>query len=227
MGKYRHELKYYLSYTDYINLEQRLAATVQRDPHAGKSGKYFIRSLYFDDLYNSALSEKFDGTDDRDKFRIRFYNMDLTKFKLERKRKTNGFILKDSIDLTKDECNAILNKEYAFLLKRQENFAHEMYMEFITKQLAPCVIVDYIREPFVFPYEDVRITFDTDIKTGFRNTDLFDSELPTYYVIDNMQPVLEVKFNKALPRHIYKMLQSYSPLRSQVSKYCLCRKFEL
>lgn len=227
MAAYRHELKYYLSYTDYIDLQKRLSATVPRDPHAGESGKYFIRSLYFDDLYDSALTEKLDGVDDRDKFRLRFYNMVPDRIKLERKRKTAGYICKDSITLTKNECDAILNRDYTFLLQRKESFAHVMYMEFIAKQLRPVVIVDYIREPFVFPYEDVRLTFDTRIRTGYRSIDMYDPNIPTYPVVENDTPVLEVKFNKALPHEIRSMLQSASPLRSQVSKYCLCRQFEL
>ena len=227
MMKYRHELKYYLSYTDYINLRNRMIATVPRDPHAGDTGIYFIRSLYFDDPAESALCEKLDGVDMRDKFRIRFYNMDCERFKLERKRKTAGYICKDSLSLTKKECEAILNRDYSFLLRRSERFAHEMFIEFTTKYLLPKVIVDYDREPFVFPYEDVRITFDTDIRTAYMATNLFDAELPTYHVIENNMPVLEVKFNKALPKEIHTMLQSVSPVRSQVSKYCLCRKFEL
>ena len=227
MAKYRHELKYFLSYTDYLNLQKRLSATVPRDPNAGESGEYFIRSLYFDDPYNAALAEKLDGVDDRDKFRLRFYNMDSSRVKLERKRKTNGFICKDSLSLTKAECDAILNREYGFLLKRDDPFAHVMFTEFVTRQLRPCVIVDYVREPFVFPYEDVRITFDTKIRTGMRSTDLFNPDVPTYPVIDNDCPVLEVKFNKALPREIHTILQSYSPLRSQVSKYCLCRQYSI
>ena len=227
MANYRHELKYYLSYTDYLNLQKRLSATVPRDPFAGKDGKYFIRSLYFDDPFDSALKEKFDGVDDRDKFRLRFYNMVPDRIKLERKRKTNGYICKDSLSLTKSECDAILNRDYAFLMKRSEPFAHEMYIQFITKQLRPCVIVDYMREPFVFPYEDVRITFDTVIRTGMRSTDMYNADLPTYPVIENDSPVLEVKFNKALPREIHAMLQSISPVRSQVSKYCLCRQYSI
>lgn len=227
MAKYRHELKYYLTFNDYLTLQKRLQATMPRDPNVGESGKYFIRSLYFDDLFDSALTEKLSGVDDRDKFRIRFYNMEPKNFKLERKRKTSGYILKDSITLSLDEVNAIMNRNYSFLLNRHEPFAHEMYIQFVSRQLRPCVIVDYIREPFIFPYEDVRITFDTNIRTAYRQTDLLDPDLPTYGVIDQNQPVLEVKFNKALPKEIHSLLQSISPIRSQISKYCLCRKFEL
>ena len=227
MAGYRHELKYYLSYTDYLELQKRLRLTVPHDAHAGQNGKYFIRSLYFDDLYDSALTEKMSGVDERDKYRLRTYNMNSDIIKLERKRKVSGYILKDSIGLTKGECNAILNNDVGFLLKRKEPFAHEMYVEFVTKQLRPCVIVDYLREPFIFPYEDVRITFDTKIRTGFRGVELFNIDMPTYPVIENDMPVLEVKFNKALPHHIHTVLQSASPIRSQISKYCLCRQFEL
>lgn len=227
IAKYRHELKYYLPYTDYVVLQKRLAATMPRDPNAGEEGKYFIRSLYFDDPFDSSFSEKSAGVDDRDKFRIRYYNREPNKFKLERKRKLSGYIHKDSISLSRQECENIMQGKYAFLMERKEAFAHVMYIEFVTRYLKPVVIVDYEREPFVFPYEDVRVTFDTDIRTAYRATDLFDTQLSTYPVIDNNQPVLEIKFNKAMPREIHRLLQSASPQRSQISKYCLCRKFEL
>lgn len=227
MAKYRHELKYYLSFPDYLTLQKRLRATMPHDPNTGKSGKYFIRSLYFDDPFDMAFAEKLAGVDNRDKFRIRFYNMQPDKFKLERKRKTAGYICKDSINLTRAECESILNGNYTFLIKRPEAFAHEMYINFVTRHLRPKVIVDYYREPFIFPYEDVRITFDTNIKTAYHEVDLFNANLPTYPVVDRNQPVLEVKFNKALPHEIQMLLQTVSPIRSQISKYCLCRKFEL
>ncbi|MBQ9950370.1 MAG: polyphosphate polymerase domain-containing protein [Clostridia bacterium] len=227
MAEYRHELKYYLSYPDYMLLQKRLAATVPRDIHAGESGKYFIRSLYFDDVYDSAFTEKLSGEDLRDKVRLRYYNLVPDKIKLERKKKTSGYILKESITLSKSECDLLLSGDCSFLLKRSEPFAHVMYTEFVTRVLRPKVIVDYTREPFIFPYENVRITFDTQIRTGYHSIDIFNPDIPTYPVIERDMPVLEVKFNKALPRGIHAMLQEASPTRSQISKYCLCRQFEL
>ena len=73
---FRHELKYYITEGDHALLSRKLSLTMEQDAFAKKSGgEYFIRSLYFDDRDDSAFREKLDGTDERDKFRIRIYNM--------------------------------------------------------------------------------------------------------------------------------------------------------
>lgn len=47
-GKYRHELKYSISLADRLALAQRLRPLMQRDPHTDETGRYTIRSVYFD-----------------------------------------------------------------------------------------------------------------------------------------------------------------------------------
>ena len=204
--QYRHELKYYINRGDYEILSRRLRSCIQQDENAQKNGgEYFIRSLYFDSPFDDALWEKLSGTDERDKFRIRIYN--------------------GQDDVIKLECKHIRG-EYAFLLSRREPFARRMFAEFATKCLRPRVIVDYTREAYVYPVEDVRITFDKDIRTAYRGTSLFDMTQPTYPVITDGDLVLEVKFNNYLPSYIRELLQIDSHTRSAVSKYCICRKFE-
>ena len=87
--QYRHEYKFLLNALDVFAVRARLQAVMPRDPHAGPGGEYRIRSLYFDDLNNSALWEKLDGVNERRKFRIRYYNDDLSYIMLECKR-TSG-----------------------------------------------------------------------------------------------------------------------------------------
>ena len=60
---FRHELKYYINYRDYTLLRGVLKALMPLDPHAGPNGDYHIRSLYFDDAYETALVEKMAGYD--------------------------------------------------------------------------------------------------------------------------------------------------------------------
>ena len=51
---YRHEFKYLISKADAELLKRRLPHFMERDPHAGETGRYTIRSLYFDDFSNTA-----------------------------------------------------------------------------------------------------------------------------------------------------------------------------
>ena len=85
--KYRHELKYVVSAAQIPILKSRIVNLMQMDPHAGKDGIYNIRSLYFDDYYNRCFYENENGTDPREKFRIRIYNGSTDKISLELKKK--------------------------------------------------------------------------------------------------------------------------------------------
>ena len=225
---YRHELKYYITEGDYALLKRKLSLTMEQDAFAKKSGgEYFIRSLYFDDRDDSAFREKLDGIDERDKFRIRIYDMRDDVIKLECKHKSNGYIKKQSIGLSRKEYEKLMSGDRLFLLNRPEPFARRMYLEFAQRALKPAVIVDYTREAFVFPMEDVRVTFDKNVRTGLRSVDMFNAGIPTYPVIDDYGMVLEIKFNRFLPTYIRSLLQLEASQRSAISKYVLCRRFEL
>ena len=225
---YRHELKYVISDADAELLAIRLNAMLSPDPYAAKTGGgYAIRSLYFDDAYESAVEEKVAGVQYRDKWRIRIYNYSDRVIKLERKHKNGQFIKKDSLSLTRKECNALLGGSYTFLLYRQEPFAKEAYAALRTEGLKPKVIVDYYRQPFVFPLEDVRITLDRNIRTGYFSKDLFNSHAITYPATDMLgQCVLEVKYNAYLDSHIASLIQLPSAVYTAASKYLFCRQYD-
>ena len=59
--QFRHELKYGIGYAQYLELRSRLQAAMQSDSHAGRSGRYLIRSIYFDNYADKALREKRNG----------------------------------------------------------------------------------------------------------------------------------------------------------------------
>ena len=89
MTEFRHELKHEIGAPELLALRQRLSAVLAPDRHSD-SGRYTVRSLYFDDARDSALREKLDGVGSRQKFRLRLYNSDPSLIKLEKKIKRNG-----------------------------------------------------------------------------------------------------------------------------------------
>ena len=216
--QYRHELKYFINQGEYTLLSGRLQKTMAADAYAKKNGgEYFIRSLYFDDPMDSAFREKMRGNDVRDKIRLRTYNLQQDEAKLERKYKKDSFIYKQSLRLSRGECDQLLAGRYGFLLRRPEDFAHVMFREFTTRALRPAVIVDYVREPFVFPFQNVRVTFDKELHTGYQGMDLFDPDLPTYPLLEGYDMVLEVKFNQYLPGYIRELIQCDAHVRSAIA----------
>ena len=71
---FRHELKYYINYNHYHYLKNRIMYGLRLDKNALINDNYHIRSLYFDDIYNSAYKDKELGIYRRKKYRIRIYN---------------------------------------------------------------------------------------------------------------------------------------------------------
>ena len=69
---FRHELKFLINEGERELLKTRMRPLFQLDPHA-VDGQYLIRSLYFDDYWNSAYEEKDMGVMERQKYRIRIF----------------------------------------------------------------------------------------------------------------------------------------------------------
>ena len=80
---FRNEWKYLISTSEKEVLNLRMKPLMKLDPHA-ENGGYLIRSLYFDDYWNSAYEEKESGVLMRKKYRIRIYNYSAESIKLER-----------------------------------------------------------------------------------------------------------------------------------------------
>jgi len=223
--KLRHELKHNINISDYIALRQRLRAITKQDPHAGENGKYKIRSLYFDNLDDKALREKINGINNREKFRIRYYNNDLDYIKLEKKSKISGLCSKRSTILTREQCESIINGDTQWMRYSTEPLLIELYTKMNFQQLRPKTLVDYIREPYIFEPGNVRITIDSEIKTGLNSKELFNQDIATMRTNTNNIIILEVKFDEFLPGIIKDIIQVNNRQNSAFSKYAVCRLY--
>ena len=222
----RHEIKYYISAADLEGLRNRIARVLDYDTHADENGEYFIRSLYFDDVFDSAYYDKLDGASVRDKYRIRIYNMSDRDIFLERKRKTGNLIQKSSVKITRELADMLIDGDPSQLLKTNEPLLADMYVQMRTKLLRAKVLVDYTREAFVHPAENVRITFDKRLSCCPGSTALFDKNLLSASVLDMSREILEVKYDTYLPQFISAVLADSTHEHCAVSKYVLCRGFE-
>ena len=222
--KYRHEWKHEISYMDMLTLRSRLSAVAKRDTHT-IDGKYFIRSLYFDNASDKALREKIDGVNKREKFRIRFYNHDTSVIHLEKKSKINGLGVKVSTPLTAQQAQSIVDGNYEWMIKSNEPLINELYTKIMTQGLRPKTIVDYTREPFVFPAGNVRVTLDYNIRTGLRCTDFLNPDCVTIPA-GNAPIILEIKWDEYLPDIIRDIVQIPSCRSGAFSKYATCRIYD-
>ncbi|MCL1964648.1 MAG: polyphosphate polymerase domain-containing protein [Firmicutes bacterium] len=222
----RHELKFFINYGEYVHLSRTLDYALKRDPAGDEYNDYAVRSLYFDTVFDDFLQEKISGIGDRRKYRIRIYNFKDKQIKLERKSKFGDLITKDGIEIPRDLAEQLIACDPTGLDRTGIPLLHDMFREMKTCLLRPTVIVDYIREAYTHPAEEVRITFDKKLHTGVTQTDLFNRYLPTMPALDDNLIVLEVKFNRVLPDYIRTLLSAATAERLAISKYVICRRFE-
>ena len=222
----RHELKYFINPAELEMLRARLSPVLKLDSHCKNGEPYAIRSLYFDDIDDTAYYDKTAGVMHRDKYRIRIYRHSDKEIFLERKRKLGDLIQKSSVQITRRLCEQLISGDPRGLQTSSSPLLQEMYVQMRTRLLHPVVIVDYLREAYQHPAENVRITFDTQLRSGLHSRDLFNPDLPTVCPHDRNLEILEVKFDRYLPSHIQALLAGINVDRSAISKYVLCRRFE-
>lgn len=224
MRKYRYELKYIITPKIAYILKKRLLAIMDVDELAlGGSDGYTISSLYFDDLDSTAFFEKLDGVLYRTKYRIRVYDYSDSFIRLERKLKHENMTSKDQTKISKKTFYDILEGNIDNMALTEDKLYNEFVKDVRLHNLKPAVIVEYKRLALTYPVSDVRITFDSSVRSGLYNYDLFDPNLRTYSVLDADKIILEVKFNDYLPAHISTILKTVPSYRQAVSKFALCR----
>ena len=222
----RHELKFFISPLQYQVLSRTLKATLNPDPNGDENNQYHIRSLYFDTAYDSALYDKINGTANRDKYRIRIYNFSDQMIRLECKSKFRDLISKRSVRITRDLAEQLISADPTGLESTASGLVSDTFREMRTNLLHPVVIVDYLREAYLHPAENVRITFDLGLRSGLHSFDLFNAELPTVCPHDRNVEILEVKFDECLRSYLQSIRSGITAQRSAVSKYTWCRRYE-
>ena len=222
----RHENKYWINRGDMLALRARLAQVLEHDEHADEEGDYFIRSLYFDDIDDSAYYDKVAGNASRDKSRIRIYNLRDEVIFLERKRKMGSLIQKSTCRITRELAQALIDGNPTPLLKLDNPLLSDMYLQMRLKLSRPKVLVDYWREAYVHPAENTRITLDKQLATCPNSIDLFSDALLTVRPTDDNREILEIKYDNYLPDYISKLLSGIPVEHCAISKYVLCRRFE-
>ena len=222
----RHELKYFITPAEMTVLRGILTPVMQLDPNGNEHNEYHIRSLYFDTINDDTLEEKIAGVGNRKKYRIRIYNFSDRVIKLECKSKYGDLISKQSVSIPRELAEQLIAGDPDGLQRMRHPLLHDVYREMRTRLLRPAVIVDYVREAYIHQAEEVRITFDKQVRTGLYSVDLFNPQIPTYPVFDDPVEILEVKFDEFLPSYLQSILSGITAQRSAVSKYTWCRRYE-
>lgn len=220
--EYRVENKYLISDYELTVIAHRLKGLMEYDSHQ-QEGRYEIRSVYFDDIFDACLDENDAGVDSRRKYRIRSYGPDFSLIRLEIKEKESGFTRKRSCKISAEEYELLLTgaNELGF---GDRGALNEFVFQSRCRGLRPKTLIKYERTAFVYPSGNVRITFDRNITASRGYDDFFKRHVGGLVpVLPAGMHVLEVKYDELLPDAIAQLLETGKLQKTAFSKYYLGR----
>lgn len=224
---FRHEYKYICSAMQIETIKSRIKCFMKVDHHVTADGFYNVRSLYFDDAFRTAYLANENGTEPREKFRIRLYNNDTANIFLEKKQKIRGMTRKDACLLTLAQAQSLINGCEPEVTAASPLLLNEFVSRSRSQKLFPVVIVDYDRIPYIYKLGNVRITFDMNVASSNQISHFFERDIAKRPIMESGRHVMEVKWDSFLPDYIKQSLQTENLPRTALSKYYYCRKYNL
>lgn len=222
---YRHELKFLVSEQQMALIEFRLKLLMKQDVHQ-KDGRYNIRSLYFDDLFDSCMYENENGVDARSKYRIRIYDKKMNVIKLEKKMKLKGMTKKIAATINEETSLRCMNGLGPDVRQNCSELEKELYVQMKTKGMKPITIVEYERTAFVEKNGNIRITFDRNISGCEKVGEFFKKKIPLVPLLPEGWHILEVKYDEYFPDYIKDVLEIGELQRTAFSKYYYARNYK-
>ncbi len=218
----RREEKYPLTLREALQYAGRFEQVLAPDPFS-QNRSYMVRSLYFDTVDDKDFFDKVTEQNLRRKVRLRIYSPQDDRAKLELKQKENIFQKKRSLTISKEDAQALIAGDYSVLLRYPGQFAAEMFVIMTTECYRPKSIVEYQRRAFMAKENNIRLTFDSNIRATESCMDLFADDLPLSQVYDADKVIFEVKYDKFMLGYISEIISTINRRNISSSKYCLSR----
>jgi VTC domain len=212
-----YELKFLLSESQARDVEQMLAGSLGRDPHADPDldHAYRITTVYCDTPAYDVFHRR--GNHRRRKYRIRSYGPG-TRVSLERKTKVGQQVRKKRV---------IVPPEELFTLSHPQvpgDWEGEWFHRQIqSRRLSPVCCVSYLRTAFVGDSAEgpVRLTFDRDL-AGYATQEWLPRFSPAAIGFLADKVVCEFKFRGSLPNLFKQAIQELHLDEAGNSKYRNC-----
>jgi len=214
--QYRNELKFILSNHTAELLKRRISSIMKPDKHS--DGVYVVNNLYLDDQYDTFYNEKQIGSFSRDKYRVRYYNNDLSFIRFENKHKEGNLAYKKTVEMTKNELDSIAASEFDFMDQSENPLWQKVSAIHRSRRLRAAAAFSYTREAYVYEPGDVRITFDSAIRPDHMTPQPYPNAPLA------LDPIMEVKYTNFMPAVISGMLHGMPLVRTELSKYCYIRE---
>ena len=196
---WRHERKFRISPAQHAAAARWCRRALAPDPHAGPGGVYFIRSVYLDSIFGDDHADKTAGALARRKIRLRAYSDCPETVHLERKAKFGIQNRKERLALPLAAADALLAGDFEVLLQEGTATALRFYADLRARHYRPVVSVEYEREAYILPFEDVRVTFDHAVRASVADFGLTGPKSMVPLFPDG-DVVLEIKYDAEFPR---------------------------
>ena len=227
---FRHELKFLCSDACLRHLSEALSAVLETDEHQ-KGLSYHIRSLYFDTSDDRFLCESLDGQRKRFKYRIRGYDTEKDKLKLEKKVSLDGLKRKKFVWINENQARALSGDKVSVF--EGDALLTEIGCLKNTEGLSPKIVIDYDRTAFAEKFLNIRVTLDTHITASADGRAFFSNARDGLPVLPGKKGILEVKFDTVLPAYLVSILRMEDLRQTSFSKYvngrltCKNQSFEM
>ncbi len=227
----RYEFKYILRKDLSDKIEKDTKSFMRYDEHANKEldNRYFVRSLYFDNLQSSNFYEKVDGMKIRGKYRLRTYSDIFDKnipIFLEMKGRSNERTYKLRTKVKYEHLNYFFSQsKYPLLLSiytRNNLVINNFVFDSFRKKIFPRVLVDYYRRPYINKFGlYFRLTFDSNILVSKTQRLFINKSFSSWIECRAGYTVLEVKFERSIPPWFHRIIQNYNLRRLSISKFVI------
>jgi hypothetical protein len=214
----RYEKKYLLSDYQYKLLRERLAEYMEQDSY----GLHTINNIYYDTDDYRLIRESLSKPVYKEKLRLRSYGTPTSDSKvfLEIKKKYDGVVYKRRVSLGLEEANKYVLKGKQPSKTCQITKEIDWFLK--SYDLTPKVFIAYDRIAlFGKEDNDLRITFDTNIRWREDNLDLTKGSSGRQ-LLQPGQILMEIKIPGVMPLWMSHMLDELDIRSTSFSKYGTC-----
>ncbi len=209
----RVEKKYVISLEQKDNLLKKIKPFIKKD----KYYQSMICNIYFDSLNNDLIRKSLDKPVWKEKIRLRSYGIPRLNdiVYLEKKSKYKEIVSKRRVGMSLEEFyNYLKDKNYLGnnQIKKELDYCFKYY------DLKPKIFIAYDRLSFLGKNEDVRITFDANLRSrrDDLNLELGDAGIKYF---NNNEIILEIKTLGSMPLWLVKSLTELKIWPNSFSKY--------
>jgi len=220
----RYEIKFMMDSDTCQKVQQQLVEYMELDEYCKNNPFYTICNIYYDTDDNHLIRHSLSKPKYKEKLRLRGYGVPKLEDKvyLEIKKKVNKLVNKRRTKLVLGEAYGFANTGVKPELKNYMNKQVIKEIDYIIKLYnpKPKLYLAYDRRAyFGINNRDLRVTFDTNIRSRREDLRLEAGDYGEKLLPDDDLWLMEVKAEKTIPIWLARLLSEYKLFKTSFSKY--------